>query len=229
MSLQQFLSDHRVELIQRTRAKVALRASPQPSEAELEHGVPLFLSQLAAVLEDEQHGDPAHRAVASRITKNANISRTAALHGQDLRRLGFTIEQVVHDYGDVCQAVTELADEKRTPFTITEFHTLNWCLDNAIAKAVTSWNAERDKSREDGKTRRDLELLNLVATASLSFDALRSGRVGSDGATAAILRRCLAEMRSLLEDPKNVGARGELPGVDAANTPKPFRSKPPVG
>jgi hypothetical protein len=37
------------------------------------------------------------------------IMRSATLHGHDLRKLGFTIEQVVYDYGDICQAVTELA------------------------------------------------------------------------------------------------------------------------
>jgi hypothetical protein len=198
MSLQQFLIVNRLELIERTRKKVACRASPHPSEAEMEHGVPLFLSQLATALEDEQERNPEQKAVSGPIPKNASIARSATLHGQSLRQFGFTIEQVVHDYGDVCQAVTELADELNTPFTTTEFHTLNWCLDNAIAKAVTSWNDERDKSADDGRQRHDMALLNLVSTAAISFDALQSGRVGSSGATAAIVQRSLSEMRSLL-------------------------------
>ncbi len=198
MSLQQFLIDNRLELIKRTRAKVACRTSPQPSEGEMEHGVPLFLSQLAAALEDEQVRNPAQKALAGPIPKNANIVRSAALHGQSLRQLGFTIDQVVHDYGDVCQAVTELADELHAPFTTTEFHTLNWCLDNAIAKAVTSWNAERDKASADKGDERDLQLLGLAKTAMVSFEALRAGRVGSGGATAAVLQRCMAEMLTIL-------------------------------
>ena len=35
-------------------------------------------------------------------------------HGAELRALGFNISQVVHDYGDICQAVTEIAVEEQT-------------------------------------------------------------------------------------------------------------------
>jgi hypothetical protein len=33
-------------------------------------------------------------------------------------RQGFTVSQVVHDYGDVCQAITELAVELNAPITV---------------------------------------------------------------------------------------------------------------
>ena len=169
----------------------------------MEHGVPLFLSQLATALDEEQARNPQQRTEANPPLNNSNIAESAALHGQSLRNFGFTIEQVVHDYGDVCQAVTELADERGTALTISEFHTLNWCLDNAIAGAVTSWNNERDKSAAKGKGERDLfriALSNILGTATVSFNALRAGRVGTAGATANILERCLREMRTVLED-----------------------------
>jgi hypothetical protein len=38
---------------------------------------------------------------------------------------GFTVEQVVHDYGDLCQAITELAFELEAPIETDEFRTLN--------------------------------------------------------------------------------------------------------
>ena len=50
--------------------------------------------------------------------------------------LGYTADQVVHDYGDLCQAITDLAFERDAPFAVDEFRTLNRCLDNAIADAV---------------------------------------------------------------------------------------------
>jgi len=206
MSLQTFLVDNRLELIKRTRAKVATRPSPQPSEAELEHGVPLFLSQLAEALRDEEEQDKKLSGPATEPDPpptNPKIAQSATLHGKDLRKLGFTIEQVVHDYGDVCQAVTELAVEQGAMVTTVEFHTLNRCLDNAIAGAVTSWNAERDRTMAEGEGghmavfRR--ELFDLVETAIVSFEVLRDGRVGSSGATAAVLGQSLVEMRGLLE------------------------------
>ena len=50
----------------------------------------------------------------SRSVRNArgevasDVGTTAALHGRDLFQDGFTIGQVVRDYGDVCQAVRSL-------------------------------------------------------------------------------------------------------------------------
>ena len=39
------------------------------------------------------------------------------------QQFGFTVDQVVHDYGDLCQAVTELAGEKNASVTVDE---LEW-------------------------------------------------------------------------------------------------------
>jgi hypothetical protein len=209
MSLQKFLVDNRQELIERTRAKVAARRFPEPSEVEMEHGVPVFLSQLCTVLRDEEERDPAQKA-ESTAASNAHIVRSAALHGQDLRKSGFTIEQVVRGYGDVCQAVTELAGRQGAMLTMAEFHTLNRCLDNAIAGAVASWHEEQNKALTEAEGRLDLfrqELLDLVGTATVSYRALRARRVPRGGTTAAAFRSCLVEMRSLLDDPK-WGAQG---------------------
>jgi diguanylate cyclase (GGDEF)-like protein len=64
----------------------------------------------------------------------------ARLHGRDLLQEGFTIEQVIRDYGDVCQAVTNLAVETGAPISADEFRTFNRCLDDAIAAAVTEYS-----------------------------------------------------------------------------------------
>jgi len=59
-------------------------------------------------------------------------------HGAELFAAGFTLSQVVHDYGDICQAITALAEECRAAVTVLEeFPLLNRCLDAAIAAAVT--------------------------------------------------------------------------------------------
>jgi hypothetical protein len=205
MSLVQFLADNRPELIKRTRARIAAHSSPRPSEAEMEHGVPLFLSellsQLATALRDEAARDPAQKR-APTLSSEADIARSGALHGQNLGKFGFSIEQIVRDYGDVCQAVTELADDEGALVTAAEFHTLNRCLDSAIAGAVTSWSQEREKSFVTGEGRRDRRFLTLVDAATVSLGALRAGRVGSGSDTAAVIEKCLIEMRSVLADPK---------------------------
>ena len=105
--LYEFLTVHRDEIVARTRAKVATRMAPRPSEAELEHGVPLFIAQLAETLRCEQ--DTSVRRTS------AEMAQSALKHGGELREAGFTVGQVVHGYGDVCQAVTELAMELEIP------------------------------------------------------------------------------------------------------------------
>ena len=136
--LHEFLTLHREEIIARTRQKVGARMAPQPTTAVLEHGVPLFLEQLAATLRREQE-------TPARPT-SPEMARSAVLHGAELRRAGFTVGQVVHGYGDVCQAVTELAIELGIPISADEFKTLNRCLDEAIAQAVTEFARQRDLS-----------------------------------------------------------------------------------
>jgi hypothetical protein len=205
MSLDLFLEEHRTELISRTRAKVASRASPPSDPTELEHGVPLFLSQLSDTLKDQGLGGTDHSSRASHASHPA-ISESAARHGRDLLKFGFSIEQVVHDYGDVCQAVTELAEERGATLSIAEFHTLNRCLDNAIAGAVSSWSEERDRNRAAKADKADRAadafsrgLARLLEQAKASFDVIRGGRVGVGGATGALLHRTLVAMGELID------------------------------
>ena len=72
----------------------------------------------------------------------------ARAHGRQLLKRGFTVDQVVHDYGDVCQSVTELAVETDTAISAEDFRTLNQCLDDAIAGAVTAFAEVQDIARD---------------------------------------------------------------------------------
>ena len=133
--LEAFLSGNRETLIARCRSKVAARRAPQATEHELWYGVPLFLDQLIEALRQEHaSGSPE----AGTVTPNSSeIGTTAARHGNELLRKGFTVGQVVHDYGDLCQAITETAMEQNATLSAAEFRTLNGCLDHAIAGAVS--------------------------------------------------------------------------------------------
>ena len=93
----------------------------------------------------------------------------AAAHGSQLLKLGFSVDQVVHDYGDVCQAITDLAFERQAAFPIQEFRTLNRCLDNAIADAVTEFSRLREisLSREQGASAN--ERLGFLVSVGLDY------------------------------------------------------------
>jgi signal transduction histidine kinase len=192
--LHEFIATNREEIITRCRAKVATRSFPNPTDAEINHGVPLFLDQLLEVLRLGSESNP-------------EIGASAGHHGHDLLAKGFTVSQVVHDYGDVCQAITELAMATYAPISTSDFHTLNRCLDDAIAAAVTQFGREREESNHlDSATARGNERLgffahemrNLVNTAIVSFAVLKTGKVGVTGSTASVLDRSLTGLRSLI-------------------------------
>ena len=211
--LHEFLETNRSELIARCRTKVARRPAPSPTPKEMEHGIPLFLGQLIRSLRLELgDGDPTASTPARgdrgalRIV-HSDMAAGATRHGDELLREGFTVEQVVHDYGDLCQAITELASERNAGVSVHEFHTLNRCLDNAIADAVGEFGRQRDDVTASTGQRAMNERLGFVAhemrnhlnTAMLSFDVIRNGKVAANGATSAVVERSHAALRDLIE------------------------------
>lgn len=118
-------------------------------------------------------------------------------------RMGFTVGDVVHGYGGLCQAITDLAVESNTPIKSDEFKILNGCLDDAIAFAVTEFGRRRELSVSDqGIEHLGIlahELRNALNSATLAFSALQSGAVGTSGSTSAVVFRSLARMRDLLD------------------------------
>jgi signal transduction histidine kinase len=192
--LSEFVRSHREEIIARCRTRVAERAAPRATRSELEDGIPRFLSELEQTLECELLDRP--RPVAAAIQ-----------HGGALRRGGFTVAQVVHDYGDACQTITELAIEHNTPISTEEFRALNRCLDDAIAEAVTEYERQHELDVLAEGTRRSNEHLGafahelhaLLRSALLAYDVLRSGSVGIRGSTGDVLGRSLVGLRDLVD------------------------------
>jgi signal transduction histidine kinase len=210
--LHEFLTANQAELIGRCKSKVLLRRpAHQATGAELD-GIPLFLDQLIRTLQMEQTAEPMRSRQVSGPSGGSRralseIGVTATRHGHDLLRRGFTIDQVVHDYGDLCQAVTDLAFEKAATIEVDEFRTLNRCLDNAIADAVSAFTTQHDALIE-GQHVYDLgeklgflahELRDLIHTAMLAVTAMKTGKVGLGGATAAALDGSLIGLRTLVD------------------------------
>jgi hypothetical protein len=169
--------------------------APRSGEEGWVHGVPLFLDQLIDTLQREQK-------TSARPT-SAEMAQSALLHGDELRRAGFTLAQVVHRYGDVCQAVTGLAVELQSAISADEFMTLNRCLDEATAQAVTEFAGGRDPSVSDGTAVEEgilaHELRNHLNNAVLAFEVLKTSTVGVGGSTGALLGRSLLALRGLVD------------------------------
>jgi signal transduction histidine kinase len=206
-----FIANNREELLARCKAKVARRPHRDATLAQLSNGTPLFLEQLERTLVAEEGGDSAQSLQISGGSGGDALSLSemgvsATAHGKQLLELGFTVDQVVHDYGDLCQAITDLAVERDAPFGVHEFRTLNRCLDNAIADAVTEFSFQRDASLAHGQEHAveqrigflAHELRNSLSSATLAFAALETGKLPITGATGAVLKRALFAMARLV-------------------------------
>jgi len=191
--------------------KVTGRPTRTATAQQLEDGVPLFLEQLIRTLRVEQTGNPLDGRkisgpVGSELTQS-EIGASAAQHGRALLKLGFPIDQVVHDYGDLCQAITDLAYERDTPFQIGEFRTLNRCLDNAIADAVKGFSFQRDDAVANDYVREKnqqqgffaYELRNFLGTAMLAYSAAKTGNLNLSGATGSVLGRSLTGLSDMID------------------------------
>jgi signal transduction histidine kinase len=227
--LSEFLANHRAELIARCTAKVAKRPRRSATTEQLQNGVPMFIDQLRRTLEAEDATDAESFAISGNSGGNgvvlSEMGTSATAHGKQLLTLGYTVDQVVHDYGDLCQAITDLAVERDAPFTVDEFRTLNRCLDNAIADAVSGFSASRDaaltRQRNAEASERvgylAHELRNALGTATLAAAALEKGSLPLSGATGSIMKRCHAAMglliSSALAEVREQSNAGKVPEV----------------
>jgi hypothetical protein len=183
-----FITANRDEVIQRCQSKVAARLNFVVTPVEMDYGIPLFVDQLIEELE-------------SKSTNTRAIMFAATEHGRALYSQGLTIGQVVHDYGDVCQSVTELVGELSSTVSAEEFRTLNRCLDDAIAAAVTEFARQEDATTDRHALGQSATLKNLLFTAIGGFEAIQTGTVGATGTTAGLVHRSLVAMRVQLDHP----------------------------
>lgn len=205
-TLAAFVQRNRVELMARCQVKAAQRHAPRSPPPATSSGVACFLQQLVDVLETERAAGPADAPQGQHEPGTPEIGQTAAAHGTALLQQGFTVDQVVRGYGDVCQSVTELALAQDTRISTDEFRILNGCLDNAIAEAVTAYQNVAQQTLIDGQAGQHLKLRmlmhdhqRLVGIARHSFQAIKSGHVGITGATSNLLAHALDELLQLSE------------------------------
>jgi signal transduction histidine kinase len=192
--LHTFISENRDAILDMASAKIAARDVPRATASLPGDGIGQFLDELVEMLKLPPSQGP---------TSRPRMERDSSRHGRVLLRRGFTVGQVIHDYGALCQSITSLAFARREPIGTDEFQVLNSCLDDALAGAVTSYMEDREHTLEAASTLRlgvlTHELRNHLNAASLAFEAIRMGSVGVGGQTSAILERSLRGMRSLID------------------------------
>jgi signal transduction histidine kinase len=212
MKMHEFLSAHRADLISRCRTKVASRTVPGEWKGELDHGITIFIDQLIKTLQVEATATPMRSRRVSGPSGGgkpalSEMGESATAHGRELLEHGYTVEELVHDYGDLCQAITDLAFESDARIEVDEFRTLNRCLDNAIANAVTEFAYQRDFAAANSQALAlnerlgffAHELRNHLSTAVMALAVIRAGNVGLTGATGTVLDRSLVSLKNLID------------------------------
>ncbi len=205
MSLHAFILAYRAELIEACRLRSSQRREQAwlPARAE---GVAAFLDQLVEVLRSEEQNEVGATTETCLSPARIELGKAAARHGVFLLGHGYSTDLVVHEYGDICQAVTGLVITLEAQMTVNEFRILNRCLDDAIAEAVAAHGAvhlQHVDRREDFRASRleafadDVQRVTLIAINAHA--ALLTGKVGMNGATGALLGHSLSELLFLAE------------------------------
>jgi signal transduction histidine kinase len=189
--LYEFLEQNREEILNITEEKTVKLAGPLASSTELRHGLPIFYEHLI------------HHLKNPKYLTEVQIVGGAADHGKELLRLNYTLSHVVHAYGAMCQAITELAQKKKAEISSQEFNDLNLCLDIAIAAAVSEFQFQSVQQTEAREAQHlgflAHELRNALSSATVAHEMIKQGLVGTSGSTAKVLEENLARMRNLID------------------------------
>lgn len=187
-----FLETYREEILELSKKKTKHLAGTLGTSDHLKQGVPRFYEQLILILKNKRSEKPSEEMLA-----------TAARHGKEFLRLGYSISHVVHSYGAVCQAITEAADSKNVSISPDGFNILNSSLDVAISAAVSEFQFQSKSSHEEREVERIgflvHELRSAVSAASIAHDMIKTGLVGARGSTSSALGANLIRIRNLID------------------------------
>lgn len=189
--LYEFLAENREKILAKTRRKADVVSEDKPTTAESERGLPQFYDYLTGELERAYKGLP-------KAAEKDEGPDTTAMHGKELKRLGYTVSQVVRGYGVLALAITEATLAAKTVISADEAKTLNITMDQAVAEAVTGF-AKRVENTDCTKKIGFLshELRNALAAASVAHSM--SKRMGGGPNLDALLERSLNRMRDILD------------------------------
>lgn len=219
--LPDFLLKNEKEVLDLTEEKTLELAGQHSSSPKMRSGLPIFYRQvievirhasqpstppvkdIVAIAKAADSGDEPAMAEAAGQPEEAKLAKTAGTHGIEMLSLGYTLSHVVHSYGAMCQAITEVADTKKFAIEASEFHALNRCLDVAIAGAVTEFQHLRDTQKEDVNAQKpkflEHEMRNALTSATVSLHMIKKGAVGLGGSTGQLLEKSLVRMADLID------------------------------
>jgi signal transduction histidine kinase len=132
------------------------------------------------------------------------VGPTAAGHGAQRLRLGFSLESVVREYGALRDAIVDTARAAGAPITFRELQVLFDAIVDGIARAVAEYTRQRDAelSRQANEHFAFVahELRDPLSSASTAFQLLKyKGQLPTEGRAVGALERGLVRATELID------------------------------
>ena len=201
--LHEFLTQERDSILAHCKEEARKNLGTRQSSRLIEEGLPVFYDQLIDFLRRDRSFDLGPEMGPAAAATRSSATEAAKGQGKEYLRLGYTVSEVVHSYGSICQTITGAANTQGFTITGREFRQLNLSLDTAIAEAVTEFQkVQTDSVSHDEVERLGFlahELRNALTGASLALEMVESGDVGIRSATSSILGRSLERMKDLID------------------------------
>lgn len=173
----------------RWKARVLGRIAPKSLPTlELVDHLPRFLDEVIDALEVASRGDPDAASTVDR--------KTAASHGEQRLRLGFSLDAVVREYGVLREVIEDLIHEHGNTLSPAQLRCFGHAFTAGVAAAVSEYASQRDAelTRQHNEHLGFIahELRNPLSTASLALEFLTQG-----GYLPVALRPSRALVRSI--------------------------------
>ena len=193
MRLHELLADKRDEVMQRWKERVrgtlALQAIPA---VELLDHLPQFVDEIIATLR-----------AGARTATSSDVSASAAEHGTQRLRLGFSLDSVVREYGALRDALVATAVDAGMQPALDEVQLVFDCIITGIAHAVSEYTYQRDAELRRQANEHFAfiahELRNPLSSATMAFQQLKNSGVLPELRAVAILERGINRTAELVD------------------------------
>lgn len=187
-----------------TRWREMVRGTLLPASIptiELNDHLPLFLEEIIAALRDDgaEAEDPGAPA----------IGQTAAEHGEQRLRLGFSLDAVVREYGALRDAIIDTLRAAGAQLSFREVQVVFDSVISGIAHAVSEYsrqrNSELHRQHNEHVAFIAHELRSPLSSAMMALTLLqRAGHIPADNRAALALERGLQKMREGIDHSLNL-------------------------
>jgi signal transduction histidine kinase len=197
MALYEVLAAKRDDVILRWKAQVLGTLAPEAMPpCELVDHIPEFVDEIVSALRTDSELAPGGASPGE--------SATAAGHGAQRLRLGFSLDSVVREYGALRDAIVATAKDAGAPLTFQELQVVFDAVVSGIADAVSEYSHQRDAELRRQANEHFAfiahELRNPLSSATMAFNLLKSkGQLPAESRSVGALERGLQRTTELVD------------------------------